>query len=55
MSKPWVGYLGSFFVLLAGVFQIAAEKPILGSILIVLSIAGAIIKFYMMRNDDTNK
>jgi hypothetical protein len=55
MSKPWVGYLGSFFVLLAGVFQIADEKPIMGSILIVLSIAGAIIKFYMMRNDDTNK
>jgi hypothetical protein len=55
MSKPWVGYLGSFFVLLAGIFQIAAEKPILGSILIVLSIAGAVIKYYIMRKQDTNK
>lgn len=55
MSKPWVGYLGSFFVLLAGVLQIIGEKPTMGSILIVLSIAGAVIKYYMMRKQNTNK
>jgi len=49
MGKAWLGYLGSFFVLLACVLQIVGEKPIMGSILIVLSIAGAVIKFYMMR------
>ena len=50
MSKPWVGYLGSFFVLLAGVLQIVGEKPIMGSILIVLSIAGAVIKFRVKKD-----
>ena len=49
MSKPWVGYLGSFFVLMAGVLQIIGDKPIMGSILIVLSILGAVVKFYMMK------
>lgn len=47
MNKPWLGYLGSFLVLVAGILQIVANKPIMGAILIVASIAGVIIKFYL--------
>lgn len=49
MNKPWLGYLGSFLVLAAGILQIVANKPIMGAILIVAAIAGAIIKFYLSK------
>lgn len=56
MNKPWLGYLGSFLVLVAGILQIVANKPIMGAILIVASIAGVIIKFYLgkKKNDGIN-
>jgi hypothetical protein len=50
MSKPWIGYLGSFFILLAGVLQIIGEKIILGVLLILLSIAGGFIKYRLTKN-----
>lgn len=50
MSKPWIGYLGSFFILLAGVLQIIGGKIILGILLILLSIAGAFIKYRLTKN-----
>ena len=49
MGKAWLGYLGSFLILLAGILQIMADKPIMGSILIVVAIAGTIIKFYLSK------
>jgi hypothetical protein len=47
MSKPWVGYLASVFLLLAGVLQIFGDQLALGIFLIGMSIVGLIIKFYM--------
>ena len=47
MNKPWLGYLGSFLVLLAGILQIVANNIIMGARGIVAAIAGAIIKFYL--------
>ncbi|MDO8999336.1 MAG: hypothetical protein Q7W45_06190 [Bacteroidota bacterium] len=49
MGKAWLGYLGSFFILLAGVLQIIGDRVIIGSLLILLSIVGAIVKYYIAR------
>ncbi len=50
MSKPWVGYLASVFLLLAGVLQILGKHVALGIFLIVISVIGIIIKFYLNKN-----
>ncbi len=47
MKNAWLGYLGSVLVLFAGVLQILGDKPVLGAILIVLSIVGVVIKYYL--------
>jgi hypothetical protein len=54
MSKPWVGYLASVFLLLAGVLQIFGDQLILGIFLIGMSIIGLIIKFYMNKRTKEN-
>lgn len=57
MNKPWLGYLSSFFLLLAGVLQFLAGKPILGALFTVLSIVGIILKIYIgkkQRDTDSN-
>ena len=47
MNKPWVGYLSSVLLLLAGIFMIAGGKPVAGIIFMVLAIVGLVLKFYM--------
>lgn len=57
MNKPWLGYLSSFFLLLAGILQFLAGKPILGALFTVLSIVGVLLKLYMgkkQRENDSN-
>jgi TM2 domain-containing membrane protein YozV len=57
MNKPWLGYLSSVFLLLAGILQFLAGKPILGALFTVLSIVGIILKIYLGRKqkeDDAN-
>ncbi|MEO6303197.1 MAG: hypothetical protein ABIP51_08490 [Bacteroidia bacterium] len=45
MGKSWLGYLGSFLMLLGGVVMIVAGNYIMGIVLIVASIAGAVLKY----------
>lgn len=45
MKKAWLGYLGSFFMLLGGIIMIVANSYIMGAVLIVAAIAGAILKY----------
>ena len=47
MNKPWLGYLSSAFLLLAGVFLIAGGKIAIGCVFIALSIAGLVLKIIM--------
>jgi hypothetical protein len=47
MNKPWLGYLSSAFLLLAGVFMIAGNKLLLGCLFIGLAILGVILRLYM--------
>jgi hypothetical protein len=47
MNKPWVGYLSSFLLLLAGILMIAGDQLIIGVIFIVLSLVGIVLKYYI--------
>lgn len=54
MNKPWLGYLSSLFLLLAGILQFLAGKPVLGALFTVLSIIGIILKLYMGKKQREN-
>lgn len=54
MNKPWLGYLSSFFLLLAGVLQFMAGKTLLGVLFTVLAIIGVILRVYMARKQRDN-
>jgi hypothetical protein len=54
MSKPWLGYLSAFFLLLAGVFQYAGGNPKTGIFFIVLSVVNLIIRLYIQKNAGDN-
>jgi len=47
MKNAWLGYLGSFITLLGGVVMIVAERYVLGIILILAAIGGAVVKYYL--------
>ena len=49
MNKPWLGYLSSLFLLMAGVLMIVGDKLLLGCMFIGLSILGLILKAIMNR------
>jgi hypothetical protein len=49
MNKPWVGYLGSGLIFLAGILMIAAKSYLAGGLLFAVSIAGVILKLRMNR------
>lgn len=55
MNKPWLGYLSSFFLLLAGILQFLAGKMWLGVLFTVLAIAGVILKIYMNRKQNEDQ
>lgn len=55
MSKPWVGYLSSVMLFLAGVLMIAGEKIFAGILFMILSIVGVIIKFYIHKKQGNEK
>ncbi len=54
MKNSWLGYLGSFLTLLGGVIMIVAQSYIMGSILIVASIAGIVLKMYLNKNQNNS-
>jgi hypothetical protein len=47
MNKPWVGYLASAFLFLAGVFEYAGGRVKLGIFLMVLSVASLLLRIYI--------
>lgn len=47
MNKPWLGYLSSALLLFAGVFMIAANKPLAGCLFIAVAIIGLVLRLYM--------
>jgi len=49
MSKPWLGYLSAFLLLLGGIFEIAGGSPKIGAFLIILSVASVIVKIYFQK------
>jgi hypothetical protein len=49
MSKPWLGYLSAFLLLLAGILQIAGGSPKTGALFIVISAISVILKLYIQK------
>ena len=49
MGKAWLGYLSSVLIFFAGILKIVGERPIVGAIFILLSIAGIIIKIFLQK------
>ena len=47
MSKPWLGYLSSAMLLLAGVFMIAGGKLLAGWLFIAVAIIGLVLRLYI--------
>ena len=47
MNKPWMGYLSSVLLFIAGILMIVGDKPIAGAIFMLLAIVGLILKIYM--------
>ncbi|MBL7910703.1 MAG: hypothetical protein JNJ41_06600 [Bacteroidia bacterium] len=45
MNKPWLGYLGSFLMLLGGALMIVAQSYLMGIVLILAAIASAVLKY----------
>jgi len=50
MKNTWLGYLSSVLMVLAGVLMFIGEKPIVGSIFIVIAITGLVLRLYMGKN-----
>lgn len=51
MSNPLVGYLGSALIFMASILMFAAQRPVAGGLLVVVSIAGVILKYRMNKKD----
>ena len=51
MKNTWLGYLSSVLMVLAGVLMFIGEKPIVGSIFILIAIAGLVLRLYMGKNN----
>jgi hypothetical protein len=47
MNKPWMGYLGSGLILVAGVMMLIDKSYLVGVLLLVMAIAGFILKLRM--------
>lgn len=47
MGKPWVGYIATAFLFLAGIFEWAGGYPKLGIFLMVLSIISLFLRIYL--------
>lgn len=50
MNKPWIGYLSSLLLLLAGILMIVCEKVAIGIVFIALAVLGLVLKVYMNRS-----
>ena len=47
MNKPWMGYVSSVLLFLAGILMIIGDKLVVGIVFILLAIAGLVIKIKM--------
>jgi hypothetical protein len=50
MKNTWLGYLSTALMLMAGVLMFFAEKPIIGTIFIIIAITGLVLRLYMGKN-----
>jgi len=50
MGKPWMAYLSSGLLLMAGVFMLIGQKPLAGTLVIIASLAGIGLQLYLKRN-----
>lgn len=54
MKNTWLGYLSSVLMVLAGVLMFIGEKPVVGTIFILIAITGLILRMYMNKNKPEN-
>lgn len=51
MKNTWLAYLSTALMLMAGVLMFFAEKPIVGTVFILIAITGLVLRFYMSKNN----
>lgn len=49
MKKTWLGYLGSALIFVAGIMMLIAKRYSSAILLILVAIAGSIIKYKMSK------
>ncbi len=54
MKNTWLGYLSSALMVLAGVLMFIGEKPIVGTIFIVIAITGLVLRISMNKKKPEN-
>jgi len=47
MNKPWLGYLSSILILIAGILLIAGKETTLGIFFIAIALVGVVLKIVM--------
>jgi hypothetical protein len=47
MSKPWLGFLAAGLLFLAGLLEFAAQQPILGTFLVIMSFISFGVRIYI--------
>lgn len=55
MNKPWLGYLSSALLLLAGILQFVAGKNWLGVLFVLLALTGLVLKLYIGKKSGPDK
>jgi hypothetical protein len=54
MKNTWLGYLSTVLMVLAGVLMFFGEKPIIGSIFIVIAITGLVLRISINKKNPEN-
>ena len=55
MTKPWIGYLASGLILLAGILELLAGKPWLGIFLLSMAVISFILRIYFLKKFGNHK
>jgi hypothetical protein len=49
MNKPWIGYVASGLILVAGVLELLAGKITLGVFLMVMAVISLLLRIYFLK------
>ena len=49
MNKPWIGYVASGLILVAGVLELFAGKIALGVFLMVMAVISLLLRIYFLK------